>query len=405
MSRVTRWSCVAALSIGATVWLAQGCSRDSVVTPDTPPRFLKPAQEADAPTAPRLLLFIHGIFGDTVGTWSYDGNSNLPSIIVERPEFANGFDAFAFGFPSDMVNAGSFRIPEAAKTFATEINYRGFLQKYREIVIVAHSMGGLVAIEALTTFPALRAKVPLLVAFATPYDGAQVTKLARQVLRNPAIEDRLPLVGGNTFLSSLSNRWREVKNDIGARTRVLCAYETVPFPGVGLIVPEPSGTSLCDGTADPIAEDHIGIIKPRTAEHQSVKVLANALRSLPPLCDLTIVEPTAGARVGNAVTVRGTANGLKAGQHLWVLVNPEGMQARWPQGNAPATIRDGTWTVQAYVGQADRPIDEVAFLQAIIVDSATNQMLQRANGAKLDSLPDIVDECPVRDVKVTKVSK
>src|SRR5262245_36198502 len=39
----------------------------------TDPQFLKPKDEAQAPTAQNLLLFIHGIFGDTVTTWSRTG--------------------------------------------------------------------------------------------------------------------------------------------------------------------------------------------------------------------------------------------------------------------------------------------------------------------------------------------
>jgi hypothetical protein len=219
------------------------------------------------------------VFGDTVGTWTRDQKNSLATYLISRSEFADGFDAFAFGFPSELVRAGSFTVPDAAKALSTEISYRSFLTKYRRIVIVAHSMGGLVALEALTTFAELRDKVPLLVTFATPYEGTQVTRLARELLRNPAIEDMLPR-NDNSFLASLSNRWKEAKKAPGTRTTVLCAYEMVGFPGLGLIVPQSSATSLCDGTADPIGDDHIGLIKPDSAEHQSVKILVNALRSL-----------------------------------------------------------------------------------------------------------------------------
>jgi PKD domain-containing protein/alpha/beta hydrolase family protein len=268
----------------------------------TLPRFLKPNSEDKAPSTAdaTLLLFIHGVFGDTVSTWSRDNRDSLGTVVLDRPEFAKGFDAFAFGFPSEIVRAGSFRIPEAAKALSSEVTFRAFLTKYKRIVIVAHSMGGLIALEALTTFPPLRQNVPLVVTFATPYDGAQVTRLARNLLKNPAIEDMLPR-DGNSFLTSLSNRWKEAKKSEGFDIKVICAYETVAIPAVGVIVPATSASSLCDGTADPIAEDHLGIIKPDTNEHQSVKVLVNALRSLTAQDKLapTQRQSTAGPSIAN----------------------------------------------------------------------------------------------------------
>src|SRR5205823_2164880 len=60
-----------------------------------------------------------------------------------------------------------------------------------------------------------------------------------------------------------------------------CAYENVPLPGFGFIVPETSASSLCDDVSVPIAEDHISLIKPDGPDHPSIKVLTNALNRLP----------------------------------------------------------------------------------------------------------------------------
>jgi hypothetical protein len=238
-----------------------------------------------------LLLFVHGIFGDTVETWSRTKTDSLPEMVLATPEFAGKYDAFALGFPSSLVNTGSFNIPEAAAALIMDVSFQQFLTKYERIVMVGHSMGGLVALEALTTDPLLSAKVPLLVTYATPYTGAQVTKLARQVIRNPALHDMLP-GDDNAFLLSLSNRWKQAKSQKTLHTTVTCAYETVPLPGLGLVVSRTSGAGLCDGIADAIAEDHIGIVKPDTNQHPSVKVLVNALRSLP----LAPVAPNSQSR-------------------------------------------------------------------------------------------------------------
>jgi len=246
---------------------------------------------------PNLLLFIHGIFGDTVETWRHENGQGLDKFVLAMPEFKDSFDAFAFGFPSSRIKSGSFSVPEAAKSLHTEFEYEKLFE-YERIVIVAHSMGGLVALEALTTYPALRAKVAAVVTYATPYDGAQIALLADKLIKNDALRDMFERSGGNGFLQSLSNRWRQDRTITQSPIKVWCAYEKVETPA-GLIVKETSSNALCDGPGEPIAEDHIGIVKPSAATHQSVKVLVNALRDMklasrpaPELPRVVIIQPS-----------------------------------------------------------------------------------------------------------------
>lgn len=244
----------------------------------TPSQFLhKQSQTTPAPT---LVLFIHGIFGDTVGTWGNPGKPSLPDYLLKIPEFSQGYDVFAFGYPSEILKQGSFNVPEAAKALKTEWDFNQFSKKYQQVVIVGHSMGGLVALEALSTYSDLRARIPLVVTFATPYDGAQVSTLGDKLISNPALSNMLPREKSNGFITSLGNRWKELKENGKTIATVKCAYETVPIPAIGLIVPPTSGSSLCDGAADAIAENHLGIVKPSTSNHSSVKTLVNALRLL-----------------------------------------------------------------------------------------------------------------------------
>jgi hypothetical protein len=142
-------------------------------------------------------------------------------------------------------------------------------------------MGGLVAQEAILSEPELASRVPILVTYSTPYDGASIAEVAATFLRNPGLDNMRSVNSNNAFLESLRNRWKRAKDGHRLQTVVRCAYETVPLPGVGLVVQQTSGEALCDGPADPIAEDHLGIVKPVDGNHDSVRVLVNALREVP----------------------------------------------------------------------------------------------------------------------------
>lgn len=242
----------------------------------TEPQYIK---RDDGSKAQTLLLFIHGVFGDTLDTWKGTSEVTLAAAALQRAEFATGYDAYAFGFPSAMIKQGSFTVTQASVALKRTWDFEDFA-RYQDVILVAHSMGGLVAMEALTTYPDMRAKVRMLITYATPYNGAQISLIARKVIGNKALTDMFPSDSTNGFINSLSARWKQYRMTDRTPVIVKCAYETVPFPAVGLIVPKTSGDALCDGPADPIAEDHIGITKPGSASHDSVKVLVNALRSI-----------------------------------------------------------------------------------------------------------------------------
>lgn len=266
-----------------TLLLSVGCSRQSERLPEyvnearksntSLPQFLKQERGSE-----NLVVFVHGVFGDTLGTWRNTNGLSLPKALLSLPEFSTGYDVFMFGFPSSKIESGSFRISEAAKALKTEWDFRGFA-KYKSVLVVAHSMGGLVVLEALTTFHDMRNNVPLVFTYATPYNGAQISKLANDVLNNKALADMIPRDDSGSFLLSLGNRWKQARSSDKRPTRVECGYEKAAIPVIGLIVAESSATGLCDSAADAIPGNHIELVKPDTVEHQSIKVLVNAIRA------------------------------------------------------------------------------------------------------------------------------
>jgi pimeloyl-ACP methyl ester carboxylesterase len=219
------------------------------------------------------IVFVHGIFGDAIGTWTHSNGSKLFDLVNTVPGIAGQADMLAFGFPSFMFRSGSFDIREAANRLHLRLDYHGVLN-YPKIVFVAHSMGGLVVLRELLAHDDVRSRVPVVVFFATPQEGTNITLIAQHILPNSALAQMTP-ADHNDLLQTLSDDWNTIPNE--NRPRIRCAYEKLPTHGV-MIVPWASATRFCEQAPPPIAADHIGIVKADGAGHDTVAVVATALR-------------------------------------------------------------------------------------------------------------------------------
>jgi pimeloyl-ACP methyl ester carboxylesterase len=223
------------------------------------------------PRADVAVVFVHGIFGDTVGTWTHEGGTSIFDLLRGLPAVGPKVDLFAFGYTSNMFAAGSLSIQEAANSLHGRLQLEQVLD-YPAVVFVAHSMGGLVVLrELLTHREDLLPRVRGLVFYATPQEGSQITRIAGHVANNPAIAEMLP-GDQNLSLQQLDNEWKALP----ARPPVRCAYEKRPTRGV-MVVQVMSATRFCDGTPVAIDADHLQIVKPDRPGHDAMMVLVNAL--------------------------------------------------------------------------------------------------------------------------------
>lgn len=223
-----------------------------------------------SPRADVAVVFIHGLFGDTVGTWTHAPDASMFSFVEADPRLGPKVDLLAFGYTSTMLREGSLDIQEAANRLHSQLQFHRVLE-YPAIVFVTHSMGGLVALREVLMHREILPQVKGLVLFATPQEGSQISSIARVVANNGAIDQLLP-ADKNAFLRQLNDDWISLPN----RPQVHCAYEKLPTRGV-MIVSWESATRFCDRTSDPIDADHIGIVKPDRPMHGAMVTLANAL--------------------------------------------------------------------------------------------------------------------------------
>ncbi len=140
-----------------------------------------------------MVLFVHGISG-TPRDWKYFAES------LDRARFQPFFFYYPSGLPLDKL--GSVLAQYIASVGRSSKDSNGF-----RIVLVAHSMGGLVALSAINTLASegLPPSLALYSSFSTPYAGDEAARKALEIapVMVPAWRD---IAAGSDFLQSLLNK-------------------------------------------------------------------------------------------------------------------------------------------------------------------------------------------------------
>jgi len=222
-----------------------------------------------------VVVFVHGIFGDARETWRGD-DGYFWDLLKGQPGFKDA-KFYAYGFPSKLWGAG-FDIEEASVSLTATL-YK-LQAEYTEIRIIAHSMGGIVAINTLTLYPELSSNVTMIFALGSPFEGAGIAEIGDLLLGNPGLRD---LVIENHFLKKTEDEWRGLKDRQSTRTKVYCAYETLPYGAWffgSVIVPRLSATRWCDGISYAVTGDHLEIVKPNQNRLDAIDAVVDAYRRI-----------------------------------------------------------------------------------------------------------------------------
>jgi hypothetical protein len=213
-------------------------------------------------------VFVHGIFGDADGTWRYSSNVYWATLLLADDVFRDS-DVYVAAYATPYFG-NTMNVDEVVTNLNSRLVSDEVFSKHREVVFVCHSLGGLVVQRLLLTFRKYSAQVPFIYFFSTPETGAQVAKLASVFNADPLLRALLP-GDENGYLQNLENEWKASQFHI----RRLCAYEKKSYKGV-IVVDRLSGTRNCDEPPIAINEDHLGIVKPSGADHDSYIALRNA---------------------------------------------------------------------------------------------------------------------------------
>lgn len=216
------------------------------------------------------VVFIHGFGGDAKETWGL-----FPQLVSDDPLLKN-WDVISVGYNTGLMPdirglwSGKPDIQKLADYLRTIIT-NDLSAKYQRVLLVAHSMGGLVTQRALLDLP-LADRVRLIhgvVLFGTPSLGLRKAHLGRII--NRQVRD---LGQESPFIGALRQRWSEEFKDGFSFNFLTVAGDMDEF------VPAPSAlTPFAKEYQKITAGNHVDIVKPTDASHLSFQILKNFLEN------------------------------------------------------------------------------------------------------------------------------
>jgi triacylglycerol esterase/lipase EstA (alpha/beta hydrolase family) len=230
-------------------------------------RYIKQAQGDQS-----VIVFVHGIFGDSVSTWTNRNGAYWPSLLASDP-FFSPYDVYVYEFASRFVGTG-FSIDEIAENMRLTLD-TDHVSDYKEIIFVSHSMGGLITRAYLNKNRAVADRVQLAYFYSTPTTGSELASIASLVSTNPQIAKMKP-TQSDEYLADLQRQWLANNFQIPS----FCAYEKQSTYGVK-IVTQASASNLCNRRLDPIDSDHMGIVKPADTRDTPYLALKVAIQQTP----------------------------------------------------------------------------------------------------------------------------
>lgn len=220
----------------------------------------------------RVIVFVHGIFGDALDTWRCPSTRMYwPSKILMEDAF-KGFDVYVASYESPYFG-NRMTIDEIVGNLQNRLQHDKVFD-HKQVIFVAHSLGGLIVQRFLLTHREYGKQVPFIYFYSTPETGAEIARLGSVFSSDPLLKEMFP-GDANDYLLNLESEWKAAGF---TNIHRYCTYEKLPMKGV-MIVDRLSGTRNCE-SAVAINQDHAGIVKPCTSQDDSYIALLNAVSSL-----------------------------------------------------------------------------------------------------------------------------
>jgi hypothetical protein len=248
---------------------------------------------------PRVIVFVHGLFSGPEA-WRCDGRNYWPAMIAnDSDSIFSAADVYVVGYPTPSKH-GKMTIADLDTLIMNRIEADGVFSRHKEVIFVAHSLGGLLTQQLLLTYrdKSLYKKVSFIYLFGTPQEGSKLANIGKYFNDDPLLKE-LQGGDGNFILHDMDEKWMHAGFSTIKR---FCAYETQPEHGFK-VVNQYSATRGCDDTLA-LTGNHREIVKPCSTKNDAYIALGNKLRTVTLSSDesstpsTTIVSAPFGIAVG-----------------------------------------------------------------------------------------------------------
>ena len=222
----------------------------------------------------KLIIFIHGVNSSAHSAWlNKHTNAYWPEMFREDEHLNTAereYDTYLVDYPSPYLCYAP-NLETTASGILVDLRNRGLLD-YKQIFIVAHSMGGLIAENILTSLqndPKTLSHFKAVFFFGPPTEGSHLATLAAQYSNNLQYSDMRQ--HGSSYLRDLADKWSRLlqQSDSKApRPKSICGYENYATSGQQVVNEDYESQYHCDQTI-PIDTNHLDLVKPATVESRS----------------------------------------------------------------------------------------------------------------------------------------
>jgi pimeloyl-ACP methyl ester carboxylesterase len=139
----------------------------------------------------------------------------------------------------------TYSIDEITETMRAYLDADRLMQ-HRDVIFLAHSLGGIVVRGYITKHPTLADRIRLAYFLATPTTGSSVANVGSLISGNPQVDELWPMKS-TAYLANLQRQWLAAQFKFSS----YCSYEVKHTAGV-LVVEHASASNLCTKPLDPV---------------------------------------------------------------------------------------------------------------------------------------------------------
>ena len=230
----------------------------------------------------RCVIFVHGVMGDMYKTWIEPESGTSFIDLIANDDELQDYDVLTFGYRTGYWRGAP--IDNAAVQLRSALTY--LPRRYENIVLIAHSMGGLICMKYIVDDLQKSSTPPPiagLLLYGTPSTGSDLINIAKMVgfgigLKVPGVRAAInlflrsqrqitDLATGSEFLSRLHTEWayRVVNGGHEKADKKMWLPVRVVTGEDDIAVKEASGQGVY-GAIDwePISCDHFSLVKPKS---------------------------------------------------------------------------------------------------------------------------------------------